>query len=74
MRVNSIKAFIDKKIKLAFVIAELQIEPNQNHLLKNLEGSMFAWLFGRVFGCSSVTVTTVLMLLWPLKTLKLSKL
>ena len=24
-------------------IAELQIEPNQNHLLKNLEGSIFAW-------------------------------
>ena len=31
------------------VIAELQIEPNQNHLLKNLEGSIFAWLFGRLF-------------------------
>ena len=28
-------------------IAELQIEPNQNHLLKNLEGSIFAWLVGR---------------------------
>ena len=26
-------------------IAELQIEPNQNHLLTNLEGSIFAWLF-----------------------------
>ena len=25
-------------------IAELQIEPNQNHLLKNLERSIFAWL------------------------------
>ena len=28
------------------LFAELQIEPNQNHLLKNLEGSIFAWLFG----------------------------
>ena len=28
----------------AVSIAELQIEPNQNHLLKNLEGSIFAWL------------------------------
>ena len=27
------------------LIAELQIEPNKNHLLKNLEGSIFAWLF-----------------------------
>ena len=26
-------------------IAELQIEPNQNHLLTNLEGSIFTWLF-----------------------------
>ena len=33
--------FIDK-----INIAELQIEPNQNHLLTNLEGSIFAWLFG----------------------------
>ena len=55
-------------------IAELQIEPNQNHLLKNLEGSIFAWLVGRLVGCSSVTVATVLMLLWPLKMLKLFKL
>ena len=70
MRVNSIKAFIDKKIKLALVIAEIQIEPNQNHLLKNLEGSMFAWLVVRLVGCSNVTVTTVPMLLWPLKMLK----
>ena len=38
--------------------------------LENLEGSIFAWLFGRL----SVTVTTVLMLLWPLKMLKLFKL
>ena len=27
-------------------IAQLQIEPNQNHLLENLEGTIFAWLFG----------------------------
>ena len=26
-------------------IAELQIEPNQNHLLKNLDCSIFVWLF-----------------------------
>ena len=45
-------------------IAELQIEPNQNHLLKNLEGSIFAWLL-----LLFVTLTTVLMLLWPLKML-----
>ena len=57
-----------------FLIAELQIEPNQNHFFKNLEGSIFAWLFGRSVGCSSVTVATVLMLLWPLKMLKLFKL
>ena len=25
-------------------IAQLQIEPNQNQLLKNLKGSIFAWL------------------------------
>ena len=49
-------------------IAELQIEPNQNHLLKNLEGSIFAWLFGRLL-LLFVTLTTVLMLLWSLKML-----
>ena len=38
-------------------IAELQIEPNQNHLLTNLEGSIFAWLF--VHRHSDVTVVTV---------------
>ena len=32
---------------LHLLFAELQIEPNQNHLLKNLEGSIFAWLVGR---------------------------
>ena len=26
-------------------IAELQIEPNKNGLLENLEGSIFAWFF-----------------------------
>ena len=31
-------------------IAELQIEPNQEHLLKNLEGSIFARLFGWSIG------------------------
>ena len=31
-------------------IAKLQIEPNQEHLLKNLEGSIFARLFGWSFG------------------------
>ena len=51
-------------------IAELQIKPNQNHLLKNLEGSIFAWLVG----CLVITLATVLMLLWPLKMFKLSKL
>ena len=30
------------------MIAELLIEPNQNHLLTNLEGSIFAWLFVRL--------------------------
>ena len=33
------------------LIAELQIEPNKNHLLKNLEGSIFAL---SVVGWSSV--------------------
>ena len=37
-----------------YLIAKLQIEPNQNHLLKNLEGSIFAWLVGRL----SVTLLT----------------
>ena len=32
------------------MIAELLIEPNQNHLLTNLEGSIFAWLFVLLFG------------------------
>ena len=31
-------------------VAKLQIEPNQNHLLKNLEGSIFAWSVGCLFG------------------------
>ena len=48
--------------KKLIAIAELQLEPNQNHLLKNLEGSIFTWLFGWLFGCrhsgdsSNVTV------------------
>ena len=33
---------LPSRLKLLF--AELQIEPNQNHLLTNLEGSIFAWL------------------------------
>ena len=32
------------KHSFAFKIAELQIEPNQNHLLTNLEGPIIAWL------------------------------
>ena len=32
------------------VIAELQSEPNQNHLLTNLEGFLLAWLFVHLFG------------------------
>ena len=48
-------------------IAELQIETNQNHLLKNLEGSIIAWLFG--WSLFFVTLTTVRMLLWSLKML-----
>ena len=39
-------------------------------LLENLEGSISAWLFT----CFVVTLVTVLILLWPLKMLKLSKL
>ena len=40
------------------LIAELQIEPNQNHLLTNLEGSIFAWLVVRsLFVTVTVTVT-----------------
>ena len=31
-------------------IAELQIEPNQNHLLTDREGFIFAWLFVQLFG------------------------
>ena len=30
---------------LPCLVAKLHIEPNQTHLLKNLEGSIFAWLF-----------------------------
>ena len=43
------------------LVAELQIEPNQNHLLTNLKGSIFAWLFVRlVVVChGDVTVVTV---------------
>ena len=29
------------------LIAKLKIEPNQNKLLKNLEGTIFTWLFVR---------------------------
>ena len=42
--------------------------------LENLEGPIFAWLFVWLVGRLSVTVSTVLMLLWPLKMLKVSKL
>ena len=36
---------ITLELLMRLQIAELQIEPNQNHLLNNLEGSIFAWLF-----------------------------
>ena len=35
------------------LIAKLQIEQNQNHSLKHLEGSIFAWLFVWLVGCLS---------------------
>ena len=30
-------------------LAKLQIEPKNNHRFENLEGSIFAWLFGCLF-------------------------
>ena len=50
-----------KEKYIEIYIAE-QMQPNQNHLLTNLEGSIFAWFFT----ASIVTLATVLMLLWPL--------
>ena len=50
-------------------IAELQID-NLPSLLIGKSGRLYI----RVVGCSVITVATVLMLLWPLKMLKLSKL
>ena len=35
------------------IFAELQIKPNQNHLLTNLEGSIFTWLFVWLVVCHS---------------------
>ena len=48
-------------VKLIPVFAKLQIKSNQNHLLTNLEGSIFAWLVGwLVVVChGDVTVVTV---------------
>ena len=48
-------------------IAKLQIEQNPNHLLKNLEGSIFVWLFVCLVSCRHTF--DILMLLWPLKML-----
>ena len=73
-RVNYNKFEIATKLPI-WQIAKLQIEPNKNLLLKNLEGSIFAWLsVDWLVGCLFGTVVTVLMLLWALKMLKLSKL
>ena len=64
--------FIDTHRVFQLLIAELKIEPMKNYLLKNLEGSIFAWLYGRLFGRSDVVaVAIVLMLLWPMKISKL---
>ena len=57
---------LSMKVKFTWFIAKLQIEPNQNHLLKNLVGTIFALMVG----WSVVTLATVMMLLWPLKILK----
>ena len=52
--------------QLFFSFSFLQIEPNQNHLLTHLEGTLFAWLFVRLsrWRHGGVTVGTTIVVIW----------